>query len=218
MINPKDMGWLLNMKLLLCNEYCLMLVLTYMLMHKKGVSSCNCIFLYRQSCNGPSSPLCITWMLLSCPWAPEAGYRCPALPGRWWWATVGVQHGCDGWELWPGAGAGSGRQWMPPFRAESWKGTIVICIPPRPHPMTWCVEPFTVDPGTDDRAGMRARLLASSVLQARIKSSWVLCSSLQAPLLLARRAQCRADQCDKTCRLVWNTQRRPRVESIWSVG
>lgn len=36
MINPKDKGWLLDMKLPLWNKYCLMLLLTYVLLHKRA--------------------------------------------------------------------------------------------------------------------------------------------------------------------------------------
>lgn len=36
MINPKDKGWLLDMKLPLCSKYCLMLLLTYVLGHERA--------------------------------------------------------------------------------------------------------------------------------------------------------------------------------------
>lgn len=36
MINPKDKGWLLDMKLPLWSKYCLMLLLTYVLGHEKA--------------------------------------------------------------------------------------------------------------------------------------------------------------------------------------
>lgn len=104
-----------------------------------------------------------------------------------------------------------GSQWMPPFRAQSWKGTIVICMPAQLHPMTWWVEPFTVDPGTDDRAGILSSLLASGILWARIESSWLVRSSLWAFLLMARHTQCWADQCNENCILTQNTQRPPII-------
>lgn len=143
MINPKDMGWLLNMKLLLCNELCLMLVLTYVLMHKRVFAlvielliQCYTVIQwsykhYLYHLDAVLLSLC-SWNKVQMSGRPLACKDRQHLACR-----MAVTAGGYGQEQeWMGS------QWMSPFRAQSWKGTIVICMPSQLHPMTWCAEPF----------------------------------------------------------------------------
>lgn len=116
MINPKDMGWLMNMKLLLCNEYCLMLVLTYALTHKTafalGIKSSYTESHVMALVATFASPGCCS----SVPGPLKEGAGVQQLPGLCQQAAFGMWHGCNGRGLWPGVRAVLISQWMPPFR------------------------------------------------------------------------------------------------------
>lgn len=98
------------MKLLLCNEYCLMLVLTYVLMHKR-VFALVIASSYTEShimvlLALPVSPGCCSPVLVPL----KQGIDVRQLPGLPRQAAFGEWGGCHCRGLWPGAGAVSSRQ------------------------------------------------------------------------------------------------------------